>query len=676
MSRYVLGRPRRNGAALFYKASTAALAVVLTQVPLTGAYAATVAVPGPATPVTPSQNQINTLANAGNATCSQQLTNVITQTNIAGLALQTANIPVAIASDGAAAASFAAAGAALTPSVAGAGDNAAGVALGAAGVSFAASVVATGLALGGVIDQASAFAAQQIQNNLPSCDQEFTGTVTVDAGGTNVTGNSIFNNNLSVAGNETVGGTVTVGGPSPGITIGASMITGLGPEGAAPATTGDGNAIAIGNGANATTATSTAVGTNANASSTDTSAFGTNSAATAASASAFGSGATASNTQATAIGAFASATGPNSSAIGEGATASAMNATAIGQGATASALDATASGQGATASGNFSSAYGQLSVASGLQSTASGQGSTASGNFSTAYGELSVASGLQSTATGQGATASGNLSTANGQGATANNLATTASGEGATASGIMSTAYGQGTLASGANSTASGQAAQATAQFASAYGNAAAATAVGSTAVGTNALAPTVGSSALGYNSVVTYQNSVALGSYSGAGAPNIGSPGFIVNPINGQTINTNAAASAAVSVGGGPGSAVPYRQVTNVADGNISATSTDAINGSQLYKAVTGLSQAILTVRREEREGIAGALSLVSAPLPSAGGKTTYAANFGFYKDATALGASFAHRLDVNLPFAVSAGIAVSGQGFVSGRVGVLGEF
>ncbi len=178
----------------------------------------------------------------------------------------------------------------------------------------------------------------------------------------------------------------------------------------------------------------------------------------------------------------------------------------------------------------------------------------------------------------------------------------------------------------------------------------------------------------MGSNAIGT--NSVALGAMSKAETANNATASFNVNPVSYTAIGVNAHASGVVSVGGGAGSSVPYRQITNVADGAVTATSTDAVNGSQLYASVTGLSNAILSVRKEERQGIASAVSLASAPMPSAAGKTTYAANVGVFEGASAFGGSFAHRLDVNTTVALTAGVSVGSAGLVTGRVGVMGEF
>ncbi|WP_200934274.1 YadA family autotransporter adhesin, partial [Variovorax sp. Root318D1] len=108
---------------------------------------------------------------------------------------------------------------------------------------------------------------------------------------------------------------------------------------------------------------------------------------------------------------------------------------------------------------------------------------------------------------------------------------------------------------------------------------------------GTNATAVGSGSSATGTNSVAvgtgaaaTTANSVALGNDSTTGT---------ATAVTGTTIGgtsytfAGAAPTGVVSVG----SAGAERQVTNVAAGQLTATSTDAVNGSQLYATNTAIS-------------------------------------------------------------------------------------
>jgi hypothetical protein len=139
-------------------------------------------------------------------------------------------------------------------------------------------------------------------NNLPFCDQEFTGTVKVNAGGVNVTGVSIFNDNVGIDGDLAIsgefsanqvntaqgisahGGKIFLGNPDgtsffDGITLGGGALGGAG-FGGATAFTGDVSAIAIGNGASAATVNSLALGTGANAAFANSAAYGANAMAT------------------------------------------------------------------------------------------------------------------------------------------------------------------------------------------------------------------------------------------------------------------------------------------------------------------------------------------------------------------------------------------------------------
>ncbi|MET0968588.1 MAG: YadA-like family protein [Tardiphaga sp.] len=113
-------------------------------------------------------------------------------------------------------------------------------------------------------------------------------------------------------------------------------------------------------------------------------------------------------------------------------------------------------------------------------------------------------------------------------------------------------------------------------------------TATGAIAIGTGANVGAVGGMALGSNAAVTSANSVALGANAVAGAANGGWAG---TTIGGTTITSNVlTANAVVGVSGGG----INRQITGVADGAVNATSTDAINGSQLFYSIQALTTAI----------------------------------------------------------------------------------
>ncbi|MDP9505186.1 YadA-like family protein [Pseudomonas protegens] len=154
----------------------------------------------------------------------------------------------------------------------------------------------------------------------------------------------------------------------------------------------------------------------------------------------------------------------------------------------------------------------------------------------------------------------------------------TATGNGAVAIGDPNVATGTGAVAMGADNTANGQGAVA-------LGNTNTATGQGSVALGNTSNAAAAGAVALGDTAVANNTNDVALGSKSTTAAPHTGTTA--------QFGATAAGVQAAASTNGvvSVGAAGTERQIQNVAAGVISATSTDAINGSQLNSVVTGVN-------------------------------------------------------------------------------------
>ena len=176
----------------------------------------------PATPaaVTPSTTQVNSIPAA---TCAQQLNNFAAATAqhsqdlaVQGLAAQTAGVATQAVSVAAEALALATEVIIANPAPA----------LGAA--ADAGGLIAAGVGLGisqaGVANNQTSLDIAVAQSNLPSCDTPFAGTITVTAGGINVTGDSIFQNNLGVVGNVNVGGSVTASNLS--ITQGVSFLGG------------------------------------------------------------------------------------------------------------------------------------------------------------------------------------------------------------------------------------------------------------------------------------------------------------------------------------------------------------------------------------------------------------------------------------------------------------------
>ena len=105
-----------------------------------------------------------------------------------------------------------------------------------------------------------------------------------------------------------------------------------------------------------------------------------------------------------------------------------------------------------------------------------------------------------------------------------------------------------------------------------------------SLAFGTRAAVGAANTVAIGANANAAQANSVALGAGSATSAPHTGN----------YTLNTSYTAAGQPNAANGTvsvGSAGKERQIQNVAAGVISATSTDAINGSQLYATNNYLS-------------------------------------------------------------------------------------
>ena len=110
--------------------------------------------------------------------------------------------------------------------------------------------------------------------------------------------------------------------------------------------------------------------------------------------------------------------------------------------------------------------------------------------------------------------------------------------------------------------------------------------------------------------------------------------------------------------------------------------TAVEGVNTSQSTR-LTALENAQASTfnlidhnRNEARRGIAAAAAMTTAPLPSAPGKTSYAANTAYYRGKVAFSLSFAHAIDIGSPFALTAGVAHSGGSDTVGRVGIAGEF
>ena len=289
-----------------------------------------------------------------------------------------------------------------------------------------------------------------------------------------------------------------------------------------------------------------------------------------------------------AIGVESKSLGKNAVAMGSSAKteANANNAIAIGNGAYAQKQSDLAVGDGAKALDAQGSAFG-------VNATASGNGATAIGGLTGASGWLSTSVGYSSQSAGSGSFAGGARANANGSGAisigmnsTSTNTNSTALGAFANAAGPHSTALGvNASTATGAwYSLASGSSAKASANYAMASGHTADASAEAAISLGANTTASQINAVALGANATASHINAVALGSNSSTKEA-VASNEATVNGVYYGGFAANHSGSV-VSIG----KVGVERQLVNVAAGQISATSTDAINGSQLHLVASGL--------------------------------------------------------------------------------------
>ena len=278
------------------------------------------------------------------------------------------------------------------------------------------------------------------------------------------------------------------------------------------------------------------------------------------------------NFSSVAIGVESKSSGKNAVAMGSSAKTEANNAIAIGNGAYAQKQSDLAVGDGAKALNKQGSAFG-------VRATASGNGATAIGGETTASGWLSTSIGYLSKSAGQGAYAGGASANANGEGAISIGMNSTSTNTNSTALGAFANAAGPHSTALGVNaSTATG------AWYSLASGSSAKASANYAMASGHTANASAEAAISLGANTTASHANAVALGANSVTKAA-VASNEATVNGVYYSGFAANNTASV-VSLG----DAGKERQLVNVAAGQISATSTDAINGSQLHLVASGL--------------------------------------------------------------------------------------
>ena len=337
---------------------------------------------------------------------------------------------------------------------------------------------------------------------------------------------------------------------------------------------------------------------------------------------AVGTAASAKQIGALALGNSSNAATESSVAVGRFSQAAGANSIAVGGGRSAA--------QSAQAGGNYSIAVGAGTAATHAQSIAMGWNAGAKSIGTVAVGDTAQASKLYAIAIGNKAEASGEKSVVIGSNETATNIAkatgrqsvaigwtaqatgftqAVAIGPDAQALGGQSTSIGNNTRANGNSSIAIGsddwdlakaqvdadyqrltgtamstgyQSTEA-AEAAIAVGVKAQATGALSTAFGPGARATEVGATAVGVGAEADKEKAVAIGAGSRTST--------VATPVTSATVNgvTYSGFAGATKITDGSqvsiGTAGYERQIKHVAPGEISATSTDAINGSQLYQ-------------------------------------------------------------------------------------------
>lgn len=264
--------------------------------------------------------------------------------------------------------------------------------------------------------------------------------------------------------------------------------------------------------------------------------------------------------------------------FGDGSSIDGYQSQAIGDNNHLSGEQLSAVGMNNIVTGNHSHAYGGGNNVTGDQATAVGHYNLVKGHNATSIGYDNKVLSNEGTGVGERVEVSGLNASAFGSLAKATAESALALGSGSQATADSAVAVGNDSVASQKSSVAVGQSSKADGVFATALGDSSNALANGSVAISVDSQAKGINSMAMGRNALTTHDNSVALGADS---VSKIEKP---VNEATVQSITYSGFAGntpvATVSVG----SEGKERQLVNVGAGEISATSTDAINGSQLY--------------------------------------------------------------------------------------------
>ena len=387
-------------------------------------------------------------------------------------------------------------------------------------------------------------------------------------------------------------------------------------------------------------------------------------------------------------------------AVGQGNTITSANgsSSAFGNQNTINGNQANAFGDGNTVTGAYAQAFGDANIANGTNAIAYGYNNTVAGTTTNyrdrafdnesdaatllngSWNSNSVAIGSKNTALGSSALAVGNEAQAKmsesiaiGHGAQADKTWGIAVGTRAAASDVRSLAFGHEAKSTGYKANAIGADAQAKGNHANAIGSSAYANGDHAQAFGAGAHADGVRTNVFGSDASASADYSIAIGNKAAASTAN--SIALGANATTRSATNVTSATVAGHTFGGfagtspvgsvSVGKAGEERQLHNVAAGEISATSTDAVNGSQLYSVandlqdqikksvpsnvtnqITNINNRIGDVEKRVNKVGAGSAALAALhPLDfNPDDKWTIAAGYGHYHNANsaALGAFY----------------------------------
>ena len=275
----------------------------------------------------------------------------------------------------------------------------------------------------------------------------------------------------------------------------------------------------------------------------------------------------------------------NTASIGNASMAIGMMTQSYGTGSTAIGVNTLTKGIASTGIGVMARSWGDKSLALGSRAETYGNKSTAVGDANTVGFDMTdgTTSGAASSAVGTDNKVYGNNSYVIGGGNTIGSATITETTE---ANGDKIKKVTAGTV-KGSTAGAFGYKNTVTTDNAYVVGNNSTASADGAMILGSSASVTGKNGVALGNNTKVANENAVAIGNGSETAAA-VATPSATINGVAHNFAGVNPASTVSV------GKAGAERTITNVAAGRISATSTDAINGSQLYAVTSEVEKGL----------------------------------------------------------------------------------